>query len=145
MQNDNFLCYRPTLSLVYRRLFIGRFSITIMILSRNRELFVIDLTLILWKPMFYYILNIEMTSESLSSFCIELRAAGEWLCEVWWWLWGHFYVYNLIEHRFSWTKCFIIYRTNTAQHDATCRNSSQVFKLKIRLLQHLFVFSHDIA
>ena len=26
--------------------------------------------------MFYYILNIEMTSQSLHNFCIELRAAG---------------------------------------------------------------------
>ena len=29
------------------------------------------------KPTFYYILNIKMTSQSLSNFCIELPAAGE--------------------------------------------------------------------
>ena len=28
------------------------------------------------KPMFYYILDIKMTSQSLSSFCIELQASG---------------------------------------------------------------------
>ena len=39
----------------------------------------------------------------------------------------------------SWNKCFIIYQTNEAQHHATCRNSSQVVKLKIHLLQHLLV------
>ena len=33
-------------------------------------------------PMLYYILNMKMTSQSLSRFCIELRAEGEWFCEV---------------------------------------------------------------
>ena len=32
---------------------------------------------ILWIPLFYYILNIKMTSQLLSNFCSELRASGE--------------------------------------------------------------------
>ena len=71
-----------------------------------------SLTLSPWKPMFYYVLNIKMTSKSLSNFCIKLRATGEWICEVRWWLWRHFYVQNVVEHRFSWNKCFLIYPTN---------------------------------
>ena len=74
------------------------------------------------------------------NFCIDLGAAGEWLCEVWWWLWRHFYVQNVIELRFSWNKCFMIYPTNAEKNDAACRNTSQVIKLKIHLFQHLLVF-----
>ena len=43
-----------------------------------------------------------------------------------------FHVQNVIEHRFSWNKCFIICKTNAA-----CRNHSQVVRLNMRLLQHL--------
>ena len=50
-----------------------------------------------------------------------------------------FFVQNLIEHRFSWNKCFIICRTNAVQHDATRRSSSQIVKLKISLLKYLWV------
>ena len=32
-----------------------------------------------------------------------------------------FYVPNVIEHRFPWNKCFLMYQTNAAQYDATCR------------------------
>ena len=39
-------------------------------------------------------------------------------------------VQHVTEHRFSWNKCFIIYRTNAAQHGEACRNSSRVVKLK---------------
>ena len=31
---------------------------------------------VLWISMFYYMLNIKMTSQSLSNFFMELRAAG---------------------------------------------------------------------
>ena len=72
--------------------------------------------------MFYHILNIKITSQSLSNFCIELPATGD-----------------VTGHRLSWNKCFIIYRMNTAQYDAACRNNSQVVRLKIHLLQHLLV------
>ena len=59
--------------------------------------------------MFYYILNIKITSQSFSNFCIELRAAGgssvtfDNDCDV---------IFMVIGHRFSWNKCFIIYPTN---------------------------------
>ena len=43
----------------------------------SRETLVPDLSLISYLPMFYCILNIKMTSQSLSNFCIELQAAGE--------------------------------------------------------------------
>ena len=33
--------------------------------------------------VFYYILNMEITSQSLSNFCVELRATGKSLYEVW--------------------------------------------------------------
>ena len=52
----------------------------------------------------------------------------------------------LIEHGYSCSKSFIIYRTNpgvqinAAQHSATRRNSSQVAKLKVRPLQHVFYY-----
>ena len=36
---------------------------------------------------------------------------------------------------YSWNKCFIIYRTNTT-NVAACRNTSQVLKLKMLLLQY---------
>ena len=48
--------------------------------------------LIPWKSMFYYILNIKMMSQSLSNFCVKLRAAG--YMEG-----GHF-----------WNKHFVIYQ-----------------------------------
>ena len=46
---------------------------------------------------------------------------------------------NVNGHRFSWNKCFIIYPTNAEKNDVACRNTSQVVKLKIHLLQHLLV------
>ena len=58
------------------------------------------------------------------------------LTKVWQWLWRNFYVQNVIEHRYSWNKYFIIYRTNAAQNSVTCCNSSQVV---MPLLQHFCV------
>ena len=49
----------------------------------------------------------------------------------------------VIEHRFSWNKCFRIHQTNAAQQDATCRNSYQVIKLKIARIIYEF-YSHGI-
>ena len=43
--------------------------------------FEVKLKIIPRKPIFHYILNIKMTSQSLSNFCIELRAVDEWLCD----------------------------------------------------------------
>ena len=66
--------------------------------------------------MSYYILNIKITSQSLSSFRIELRAAG----------FHGISIYNVPD------EC--------RKNDAACRNNSQVVKLKIQLLQYLLVF-----
>ena len=44
---------------------------------------------------------------------------------------------NVIGHRFSWNKCFIIYWTNTAINVAACRNTSQVVKLQMHLMRHI--------
>ena len=81
-----------------------------------------------------------MTSQSLSIFCIELQAAGEWLCEVWWWLLRHLYLQNIIEHRFSWNKCFMIYQT---KGEKKWCSRSQYFtgsQTKDASSQHLLVF-----
>ena len=60
--------------------------------------------------MSYYILNLKMTSQSLSYFCIELRATV---------------FYNVPD------EC--------RKNNAACRNTSQAVKLKIHLLQHFAV------
>ena len=104
-----------------------------------------ELELVLSHSLWRYIIKlfaaqIVKTLCILFHFYIELWAAGEWLCEVWLWLLRHFYVQNVIEHRFLWNMCFIIYRTNaSAQHNATCHNSSQAVNLKMSLLQYLWV------
>ena len=36
------------------------------------------------------------------------KATRLWLyTKVWQWLWRHFYVQNVIEHRFSWSKSLV--------------------------------------
>ena len=42
----------------------------------------------------------------------------------------------MTEHRFSWNKCFIIYRMKATDSDAACRNTSETVKLKVYVLQH---------
>ena len=51
----------------------------------------------------------------------------------------NFYVKNVIGHSYSWNKYFVICSTNSAKNYATCHSTLQVVKLKIHLLQHLFV------
>ena len=52
----------------------------------------------------------------------------------------NFYVQNVIGHRYSWNKCFLIYWTDAEKNEAACHNTSQVVKLEMHLLQHLLVF-----
>ena len=47
---------------------------------------------------------------------------------------------NVIEHKFSWNKCFIIYLTNETKNGAPGRYTLMVVKLKLYPLQHLFIF-----
>ena len=60
---------------------------TILPCSRKKEVKKrndgVHLTVIPRIPTLYYILNIEMTSQPLFNFCMELRVTGEQLCEVW--------------------------------------------------------------
>ena len=43
-------------------------------------------------------------------------------------LWYHFFVLNVIEHRYSWNNCFMIYQANAGKNDAAYRNTSQIVK-----------------
>ena len=56
-----------------------------------------------------------------------------------------FYVQNVIEHKFSWNKYFIMYQRNTAKHfTSSCNTSiSPVIQLKVRLFQYLILHSHQ--
>ena len=51
---------------------------------------------------------------------------------------------NSIDQAVSLNKCFIIYRT-TAKNYVVCRNTVQVVKLKVHILQLLNVQSHKIV
>ena len=44
-----------------------------------------------------------------------------------------------MEHRYLWSTCSIIHWTNATENGAACRNTFQGAKLKLRILQHLFV------
>ena len=96
------------------------------------------------QPDLYYFEVIKMTSQVLPNSVRRIRAAGEYSLLTFTRLVTSFFWLHSINQAVSQNKCFIIYWTTAAKIYIVSRNTAQIVKLKVHVLQLLMYKNHNI-